>query len=161
MRAVKKQRSRSETGAVMMEAAVTLPCFLFIVLVAIDLARIAYVAASLQYCTFRAVRWSSVYDTDGTVTREDQLKAQIQTQATSFGLAVDPNLITICSTPYPTCGTSTAGGPGQFFWVRVQKNLEAITPGIWGLVGNASASTPPIVTALAIGKNEYYTGNLP
>lgn len=93
-------------GVTVIECALTLPIFLFIIFSAIEFANLSFVQLALQYSLNQAARTESLQPSS----RED-LESSFYRYAQNFGIGFptsEPNYIDIFSADSPECLSSTA-----------------------------------------------------
>jgi hypothetical protein len=122
----------NERGATLVEVAITVGLFLFLIIGGIDLSRLYFASHTLYHVLAEASRNTVILT--ATVQEEDtvtsDLRADIAVIANKFGLAVEDSDIVIC--PFdnlaPECNTATL--PSGYFSVFVKKEIDVISPSL-------------------------------
>jgi len=130
------QRARRTDGAVLVEAAITLPLFLIVVLISFDFFVVGFHALSLQYTANRSVRWallgevlSDPLDTSSSpeqLSRVDSIKLKAQQIGGVFGLHVTPEQVRVCVLPGTTCPPDDAGTSNDLFSVAIIQPVDLL-----------------------------------
>lgn len=120
-----------EKGAVMTEAALAMPLFFVLLIVAIDLSLIAYAGLSLQFVSTTVAREASI----GTMTNED-IADRAVALASRFFVRVDRDTgVRMCPAAlYRTCGNLASGRftqapTRQLFATRIESVISGIVIG--------------------------------
>lgn len=122
------RRSHTESGATMVEAALSLLVLVFIVLGAIDVLRVSIHLESGQYAVNEAARWATYGDLyGGAASRTESLKLKVRDVAGSIGLRIDPANVDVCPMPLGSCSPESTLDSGSFFMVRARTNFAFLS----------------------------------
>jgi Flp pilus assembly protein TadG len=144
--AVKRMRLQSEAGHTLIESAITILMFLFLLFAVVDFSYLFLVKMTLQNATRQAGRYAI---TGQAMTHQSRYNSVLQTvQNMSFGLATNSNT-TICGA---SAGCNSAGGPGDTVTITVTYPYHFITP----LVSTLFANGTYTVTVSSSFKNEPF-----
>lgn len=131
----------SERGAAMIESALALPLFFFLLIVGFDLLRMSYRAVSLQYLAERTSRYAVVRAVTGA-----DIQNEFDALASSFGLDVSTASISYCPVTTSPCSGMQPGKPGELMVFRVTLPNPIIL-----LFATFT------LEATVVSKNEYFT----
>lgn len=119
----------------MVEHAIVLPFFFFLLLVTVEFFRVMYNQISMQFALTEASRWALVQDT---VVGTD-IRTAVQNRLQSVGASVAAtDVLTICPiAQFPTCakGTLNPGGPDDLIVYQLDRRT-----GLLGFPGSSIAS---------------------
>ena len=115
---------KNEAGGSMIEAAITLPFFMLIILACMSLSLALYKYVSLQYTVDTTARWALLGKEIDGLSREQSIEDQAINIGALYGLnfgatytsGVDHAGISICA-PAAPCSDDSAGSPGEFFQI--------------------------------------------
>ncbi len=144
------RRNRSEKGATLLESAVVLPFFLLLIIVTVELLRIAYIKLTLQHVVAEIARDALIHIRTETEIR-DQTANRLRGLAVEFNPASD--IITVCPANDATCtaGTVNLGQRGDFMVFRLHLAVDLFfVPGPGGLLTRSRF----ILSAQFLGRNE-------
>jgi Flp pilus assembly protein TadG len=117
-------RAQGQLGVAAVETAITIPIFLMIIFVGIDLLRVTYTANALQYGVSKGARFASVMLHNGGSLQEQSIVDEIsRTSRLPLQLETD---IKICPAPQTTCAISNAGQPHEFVAVTARYQVAAL-----------------------------------
>ncbi|RIL10104.1 MAG: hypothetical protein DCC75_05090 [Proteobacteria bacterium] len=141
-----------ERGGIVVESAVSIMFAAAMILGGLDLVRLVYHSASMQYVLSRAARWGSLgqvmpnpANPAVNLSREESIRHQMNLMGDLVGLNFSDATITICPETHSNCSPNNAGGPNESFVIKVSKPTSILL--------NVSSVT---LTAEAVGRNEPY-----
>ena len=122
---MRKYRSSSQHGAVMVESASAMVLFLFVVLLACDTALVFYRAATVQFALSSVARESLVYRqlSSGTMTA-GELKSRVKRKAGAMGVDLNTTQVRICTAGDVGCDGDQIGDGFQLMQLSVNPNLK-------------------------------------
>lgn len=135
---------RSETGAALLEMAVTLPLFLLVLLGMCELALTHYHKVMLNHAMIRTGRWALLGNTLPGNDRPQSIKLKGVEESGRAGVPVPLDSIQVCPLTNLACGGSDAGKPGEFIRIQAVRKVRLF----W--------IYPVDLEASAVVKNEYY-----
>ena len=101
----------------MMEAAVGLPVFIMMIVLAVDLTMASYRTAGLFYTLSAATRWAALGATVSGQTRVQSIETTVQQIGSKYGLSLTPSEISVCRLGQKQCSPETAESPEQYIQV--------------------------------------------
>ena len=115
-----------QSGAVLLETAISLIIFAFILLFGVDLLRISYVSASIQSSIFQAGRAGIVAPA---LNRINVIEQTAQQRADALGVSINTSDILVCPENDLSCSTSEPGDVNQFIHIRLNHSVPMIVFG--------------------------------
>jgi len=106
---------------VLIEAAIGISVFLCLLIIGMDLMRLAYINYAGRYVAEQSARAAAAGDhTLSPDARVPSIKQNIIAIARAFSLAFTADNIQICAGTAPGCLTESAGGPEQEFTIQIR-----------------------------------------
>ena len=128
----------------MVEVTITLPIFLFVLLLGVETLRLSFTTVTLQHAAMRGVRYASLLRTPCCGgSRADDIKQQVVQFAT--GVPLTRNNIQICPVSNLRCGGAEAGTPGETVALMITQPFRFLGRGL----------TMP-VSVSAVARNEPF-----
>lgn len=118
-----------QRGATLVEAAISLPIFLLVMVAAANLAILSYKTAGLHHTLTETVRWAVLGQTSPGLTRVNSIKAKAQEFGRPYGLKLPDSNIFVCAVGSTSCSPENAGN-GQSY---IQLSATEPAPLFFGL----------------------------
>ena len=143
-------RQRSNRGSIMVEFVVALPIFAIVLFVGMQLALVAFKAASLNFVLTKGARWAILGETTNGDSRLVSIENKIKEFAGTYNISLSDQEVYVCppNTPYCLSGEENTfnGGP-QGEYVQYSARIPVAT--FFGSIRlQLAAST--------LGKNELF-----
>ncbi|MFZ5853267.1 MAG: TadE/TadG family type IV pilus assembly protein [Chloroflexota bacterium] len=137
----RRQRRRRSAGQALVEFALAIPIFVFLLFGLIDLGRLVYINNALAEAAREGARWGSVQGRSGTAAGMTSIASYT---AGMLAAVPSPTVTVTCQdrnlNPVATCRTD------YFLSVQVSSQVSMFTPVIAGLVGTNTYSATSKVT---------------
>lgn len=119
------RRLHNESGATLVEAAISAPVFFFIVLVGVGLLVTSYRVAALHYSLMRTARFAALGLTmPGALNRQIAIENRLIDEAGGFGVRLTPEDILVCRESPDFCLFESAAGPNEFVYIGATDSIS-------------------------------------
>jgi hypothetical protein len=117
-----------DSGAVFVEAALSIPLLLTILFVGCDLLRVSALLNAGQIAVLDAARWASFGEVlEGSNSRAESLKRQVVILAGHLGLQSDVSQVQICPATGSDCSQQSSLEFGEPFVIRLKEPIRFLS----------------------------------